>query len=88
MKDSLSFHTPIIYTGLKDLTPNIPLNIDDGPFCIQFMNVIQEFPPAREVSWVFPIPGGVVTDRVAYKEEAQQKVGLHPAEAARSEERA
>ena len=45
MKDSLSFHNPMIFTGLKDLTPNTTPNLDDGPFFIQCMNRIQGTKP-------------------------------------------
>ena len=41
MKSYVSFHHPIILTGLKDLILMFLLNRDDGPFCLQCMNGIQ-----------------------------------------------
>ena len=44
-KKSESFNHPIIQTDSKELTPNVPLNRDDGPFCLQLMNGIQGTKP-------------------------------------------
>ena len=44
-KDSVSFHHHIICTGLNNAYPNVPLNQDDGPFCIQCTNGIQGTKP-------------------------------------------
>ena len=46
MKEFVSVHLPIILTGLERSYPNVPLNRDDGPFCLQCMNGIQGTKPA------------------------------------------
>ena len=49
MKQSAVVYPPIIQTGLKKY-PNVLLNCDDGPFCLQCMKVIQVTKPA-EYQW-------------------------------------
>ena len=41
MKESVSVHHPIIYNGLRDLTPNGTINRYEGPFSPQYKNVNQ-----------------------------------------------
>ena len=44
MKDYVSVHQPIIYTGLKE----VHLNRDDGPFYLQWINGIQGKKPSGQ----------------------------------------
>ena len=45
MKQFVSVHLPIILNGLEISYPNVPLNRDDDPFCLQCMNGIQGTKP-------------------------------------------
>ena len=54
MREFVSVHHLIILTGLKDLTPNVPLNPDDGIFCLHCMNGIQGTKPDGR-KWIRPL---------------------------------